>query len=62
MAPEEKESASSDRELLALVHELQISRCHLKSASFSVSTDDQVVSHFLQRKFSVEESLGGLKL
>lgn len=49
MSSAERNYTANDRELLALVHGLQRFRCYLEGATFSVFTDNQVVSHFFTK-------------
>lgn len=49
MSPAERNYTANDRELLALVHGLQHFQCYLEAATFSVITDNQVVSHFFNK-------------
>lgn len=49
MTPAEQNYTTNDRELLALVHGLQRFRCYLEGSTFSVITDNQVVSHFFSK-------------
>lgn len=49
MTPAEQNYTANDRELLALVTGLQRFRCYLEGATFSVITDNQVVSFFFSK-------------
>lgn len=49
LTPAEQNYAANDRELLALVTKLQLLRCYLEGAAFSVITDNQVVSCFFSK-------------
>lgn len=56
LTAEEQNYTANDRELLALVHGLQRFRCYLEGTSFSVITENQVVSLFLKAKLSRREA------